>query len=380
MKIFLPNGSFYPAQIGGPDNIMYWHAKALTARGHEVWVATTDDGIGPDVVKNRWLTTNFGRVIYVTTAIHYAPLRLMLASLMPLWKCDIIHLSMIFYPTSWLLGSMAWVLGKKIVWTSHGELDPDALVYSTGRKKAILTLFRWLGKHVLFHATCEAETGYVKNHFGSTVRIVQVPYFMELPPKLSRQDENYWLYVGRIHPKKAIERLIEALPLVSNKKRLKIIGDYNNDYGRSLIALADKLGNRDQIDFLGHKKGDEKYQLMANSYCMVMPSHTENFGIVVTEALTQETPVIASLGTPWKILSDRRAGFWSSNEVPRLAQTLTEMADLSSADYTAYRTNAGRLSEAYNIDTNIYRWEVIYSQLLAGQPAADPAAVPAVST
>jgi glycosyltransferase involved in cell wall biosynthesis len=364
MKIFFPNGSFYPAQIGGPDNIMYWHAKALVRSGHQVWVSTTDDGIGPEIKKDTWLTTDFGRVIYVKTAIHYAPLKLLIASLLPLWKCDILHVSMVFYPTSWLLAPLALLLGKKVVWTIHGELDPDALIYSTGRKKVVLNIVRRLAKRVLFHTTCDAETQYAKNQFGADIRIVQVPYFMELPPKLHRTPENYWLYVGRIHPKKAIERLIEALPLLRSRKRMKIIGDYENEYGQQLIELATRIGCRDQIDFLGHKRGEEKYQLLANAYCMVMPSHTENFGIVVTEALTQGTPVIASTGTPWKVLSDRKAGFWSSNEVEPLAETLNQMADLDAETYEQYRANAAKLVEEYDITKNSRKWELIYQKLL----------------
>ncbi|GAB3508321.1 glycosyltransferase [Spirosoma knui] len=367
MTIFLPIGSFYPAQIGGPDNIMYWHAKALVQRGHQVWVATTDDGVGPEVVKDRWLTMDCGQVRYVKTAIHYAPLKLLIASLLPLFRCDVVHLSTMFYPISWLLAPLALLLGKKVVWTPHGELDPDVLIYSTGRKKVVLTLIRWMSKRVVFHSTCDAETTYIQNQFGSGVRIVQLPYFMELTPKLTRTPGDYWLYVGRIHPKKAIERLIEALPLVKVKKRLKIIGDYNNDYGKQLIELAERKGLSSQIDFLGHKRGTEKYQLMADAYCMVMPSHTENFGIVVTEALTQGTPVIASFGTPWKVLSERKAGFWSSNEVEPLAQTLNAMADLDAETYAIYRANAVELVEDYEIVKNIHKWETIYQQLVAKQ-------------
>lgn len=367
MKIFLPIGSFYPAQIGGPDNIMYWHAKALVQRGHQVWVATTNDGIGPEVVKDRWITADCGRVIYVKTAIHYAPLKLLLASLKPLVQCDVVHLSAIFYPISWLLAPLALVLGKKVVWTPHGELDPDVLIYSTARKKVILGLIRRISRRVLFHSTCDAETDYVKNQFGPAARIIQLPYFMELTAKLPRTPGDFWLYVGRIHPKKAIERLIEALPLVRTKKRLKIIGDYDNEYGQQLVELTTRLGCRDQVDFLGHKRGTEKYQFMADAYAMIMPSHTENFGIVVTEALTQGTPVIASLGTPWRILGERRAGFWSSNEVPKLAETLNQMADLDADNYIQYQTNALRLVDEYDITQNIYRWESVYESLLRGQ-------------
>lgn len=373
MKIFIPAGSFYPAQIGGPDNIMYWHAKALTRRGHQFWIATTDDGIGPEVPKDRWLDTDFGRAIYVKTAVHYAPFKLLFASLGPLWRADIVHLSNIFYPASWLLAPLALLLGKKVVWTVHGELDPDGLVYSTGRKKWVLKLVNRLAPRCLFHSTCDAETQYVKNTFGASTGVIQVPYFMELTPKLARTPENYWLYVGRIHPKKAVEQLIKALPLVRVKKSLKIIGDYANDYGKQLMELVQQMGLGNQVEFLGHKQGTEKYQLMANAYCMIMPSHTENFGIVVTEALTQGTPVIASLGTPWQILSDRKAGQWVSNEVPQLAAALNEMANLDAETYNQYRANALKLVDEYDIQKNSQKWESIYEQVLqAKKPVTLP--------
>jgi len=365
MKVFLPIGSFYPAQIGGPDNIMYWHAKALQQRGHTVWVATTNDGIAADVPLDRWLKTDYGKVIYVKTAIHYAPLKLLLASIGPLLRCDVIHLSAIFYPISWLLAPLAIILGKKVVWTVHGELDPDVLIYSTGRKKVVLSVVRLLKNRVVFHSTCDAETKYIRLQFGSSVAVLQLPYFVELAPQQTQQPDDYWLYVGRIHPKKAIENLIEALPQVRSKKRLKIIGDHHNEYGRQLIELAERLGCREQIDFLGHKRGEDKYQLMANAYCLVMPSHTENFGIVVTEALTQGTPAIASFGTPWQVLNDRQAGFWSSNNVAALARTLDQMAELDNETYRQYRTNARNLVEDYDVTKNIHQWEGIYESLRA---------------
>lgn len=369
MKLFFTAGSFYPAQIGGPDNVMYWQAKALAKRGHEVYVGTTDDGVGDRVALNRWLDTDYGKAYYAKTAIHYAPIRLFLASLRPLLRCDVLHLSAIYYPISWMLAPLAVLLGKKVVWTPHGELDPDAMIYSTARKKMVLRFVRLFRRSILFQSTCDAETGYIQNQIGRDVRIVQLPCFVEKvakqPRTVTTDAESYWLFVGRIHPKKAIERLIKALPLVASTKRLKIVGDYTNDYGREMMALADELGCRTQIDFLGHKRDTEKYQLMADAYCLVMPSHTENFGIVVTEALTQGTPVIASKGTPWQILSDRRAGVWSSNEVEPLAEAMTQMANLAPETYAEYRANALRVVDEFDVEQNIQKWEAVYRAFFA---------------
>lgn len=371
MKLFFTAGSFYPAQIGGPDNVMYWQAKALVKRGHEVYVATTDDGVGDRVPLNRWVDTDYGKAFYAKTAIHYLPLRLFFASLGPLLRCDILHLSAIYYPISWLLAPVAILLGKKVVWTPHGELDPDAMIYSTGRKKAVLRFVRLFKKRILFQSTCDAETGYIHDQLGQDTRIVQLPCFVEVVLKQVRSAENHWLFVGRIHPKKAIERLIKALPLVTPKKQLKVVGDYDNEYGQEMMALADTMGCREQIEFVGHKRDTEKYQLMANAYCLIMPSHTENFGIVVTEALTQGTPVIASRGTPWQILSDRRAGIWASNEVEPLAEAMTQLANLSAETYAQYRENALRAVDEFDVERNIQKWETVYSQFYAGkQPLA----------
>lgn len=368
MKLFFTAGSFYPAQIGGPDNVMYWQAKALVKRGHSVYVATTDDGVGERVPLNRWINTDYGRAFYAKTTIHYFPIRLFFASLRPLLRCDILHLSAIYYPISWLLAPVALLLGKKVVWTPHGELDPDAMVYSTGRKKAVLSLVRLFKKRILFQSTCDAETGYIRNQLGHDTRIVQLPCFVEVvPTRPQTTPTDYWLFVGRINPKKAIERLIKALPLVIAKKQLKIVGDYTNDYGREMMTLANDLGCRDQIEFLGHKRDAEKEQLLANAYCLIMPSHTENFGIVVTEALNQGTPVIASKSTPWQILSDRRAGIWAENTPEALAQALTEMVNLSPETYAEYRKNALEVVKEFDVEQNIQKWERVYRQFYAGE-------------
>ncbi len=370
IHIFFTAGSFYPAQIGGPDNVMYWQARALVRRGHTISVATTDDGVGDRVLLNRWLDTDYGRAYYAKTAIHYAPIRLWLASLQPLWQCDILHLSAMYYPISWMLAPLALLLGKKVVWTPHGELDPDAMIYSTGRKKAVLSFIRLFKKRILFQSTCDAETGYIRAQLGVDTNIVQLSCFVEVVPKQPRtltDAQSYWLFVGRIHPKKALERLINALPLVTDGRRLKVVGDYDNDYGREMMALAEQLGCRDRIDFVGHKRDAEKYGLMANAFCLVMPSHTENFGIVVTEALTQGTPVIASTGTPWQLLSERKAGVWASNDVEPLAEAMNQLARLSPDAYAQYRANAVRVVDEFDVERNIQKWELVYHEFLSGK-------------
>ena len=65
-------------------------------------------------------------------------------------------------------------------------------------------------------------------------------------------------------------------------------------------------------------EGEEKYKLYANAYFSILVSHSENFGNVVIEALSQGTPVIASKGTPWEQLAEK-AGFWIDNDENSIA-------------------------------------------------------------
>ena len=85
---------------------------------------------------------------------------------------------------------------------------------------------------------------------------------------------------------------------------LKIAG---NDEGYKLVLeeLIKKYGLKSKVSFIGNVSGEEKELFLRKAKCLVMPSHTENFGIVAVEAMAQGTPVIASKNTPWEIIEKR---------------------------------------------------------------------------
>ena len=97
-----------------------------------------------------------------------------------------------------------------------------------------------------------------------------------------------------------------------------------------------------------------------------MPSHTENFGIVVTEALAQGPPAIASTGTPWQILEDEGAGWWTRNDPEHLAACLARAMALTAEEYDCMSANAARLaSERFDIHARVGEWELAYATVLA---------------
>ena len=373
LTILFPTGSFYPAQTGGPDNTVYWITKALTRRGHRAIISTTDVGQSLPMPRGRWLDTDYGKVVYTRNPIHYLPLRVITRALSQLRQADVLHLSMITYPSSFVMAILnSWFVGRPMLWSSRGDLDPPMLRRSAKKKAAVIrTINSLVNKRLLwFHSTCDAETQYIRNNFGRDAKVIQIPNYMELPERIETSKEKFFLYIGRIDPKKAIENLIEAMSLsrafLDGEFTLKIVGDYYNEYGQGLVRQVEQLGLTNKIRFLGHRDGREKEEILASAWFTFMPSHTENFGIVVMEGLAQGTPAVASTGTPWKILEDRQAGFWVDNDPESLTRIIDHIHTIPPDQMKELSQNSIRLArEEFSIHANVGEWEAAYQKLLA---------------
>jgi glycosyltransferase involved in cell wall biosynthesis len=131
-----------------------------------------------------------------------------------------------------------------------------------------------------------------------------------------------------------------------------------------LKQLADDLGLSDKVEFIGHVEGAVKDKLYADAYWTFMPSHTENFGLVVLESLAQNTPVLASKESPWKILEDEKIGFWTDNSPETLAQKIDKIIGMPAEEYDRYRQR-GRafVEENFEVRRNIERWNDLYTSL-----------------
>jgi glycosyltransferase involved in cell wall biosynthesis len=370
LKILFPTGSFYPAQTGGPDNSVYWLTKALTRQNTDVRIVSTTRGLPETVQHNQWQQQPFGRIIYTNNWVHYLPFRLLQKAQRQLREADVLHLTMIFYPVSFLMAFYnRWFYKKPMVWSIRGDLDPPMLERSKWRKRVVLALIRqFLKKHSLFHATCAAEVEYAKNVLGEDIQIVELTNYMELPKKVEVEKAPYFLFLGRIDPKKGIDRLIRALATSTSFQQsaftLKIAGADNNEYGRYLQRLVDDLQLADRVEFLGLVKGSAKEELLAAAYFLFMPSHTENFGIVVAEALAQGTPAVASIYTPWQSLEQAEAGFWRDNSVTALRATIDHILRLPSSTYERMCRQAKQVAhQRFDVYQHINKWEKVYEQL-----------------
>lgn len=213
--------------------------------------------------------------------------------------------------------------------TPHGMLEPWIIRrnYWTKKVPAIWLYQRWAVKNAdVIVATAEEERRHIAE-LGWNSRIEMVPNGINTDRVEMRtvwKDAKDLLFMSRLHPKKGLEMLIEALSRVDGLT-LKIAGDGDPEYVESLKTLVSKQRLDDRIMFVGPVYGDQKWKLIRVADVVVLPSYSENFGLIVAEALASGTPVLTTTGTPWSSIQERNCGWWVQPDVGKIADALDEV-------------------------------------------------------
>jgi glycosyltransferase involved in cell wall biosynthesis len=225
----------------------------------------------------------------------------------------------------------------------------------------------------LMHVTSNMEASYLKKHLGENIVLINIPILMEMgsEPETIR-TEPFLLYVGRFHTKKGIDLLLKALvksrSFLESPYILKIGGDYKNSYGTEILELIEQLHLTDKVQLLGVVAGKEKDDLYRKAYFTVMPSITENFGMVAAESLSFGTPVITTTGTPWNIVETTHSGFYVDCNYFSISEAIDAAIDMPEKEYLRFRQNARKIVAHFNVATKIHDWIEKYESL-SGSPA-----------
>lgn len=362
MNILVSTALFYPSGLGGPANTLYWLSKALAKTGVLVTVVTTDRHIEPGkVVPDAWVDLDGIKVRYCS-----AKGIMLLKELWHSWKAmngsDAVMLCDMFQRQILPVAFMARLRRKKIIWSPRGELMGPALAGNQIKRWYLGLVHRCFGSYATFHATSEEEKSAIHKYIGGRARVVVIPNYIELPTQLEREttEDPYFLYVGRVTVIKALDRLVLGLAQSQLFKqsvyKLKIAGPNQNDYQQELQSLIDENGLHDKVEFLGNVFGKDKFQLYANAHFSCLLSHSENFGNVVIEALSQGTPVIASKGTPWQVLNETHSGYWIDNSPESISQCVDAALSMSDEEYVEMRCNARELANSFDVTQNVVEW------------------------
>lgn len=241
---------------------------------------------------------------------------------------DIIQTNSLWQYPNFVMNNVPKSSAAKIVIVPRGTLSDYALSISSIKKKIVLAIGQQksLNNADMFIATCDKEYHDIRR-FGLKQPVAIIPNGLELPELHETEKTRTVLFLARLHKVKGLDILLDVWKEITNEGafsdwNLTIAGPTTSDYAKQMIS---KSSNMDRVSFIGEVYGDEKRNVMSEAAIYVLPTHTENFGISIAEALAHGTPVITTTGAPWSGLEENNCGKWIDLSHDNLKQTLVDM-------------------------------------------------------
>lgn len=255
----------------------------------------------------------------------------------------LVHDHAVWLPTNHAVAKFCRNAGVKRIVSPRGMLGAWALNHGRWKKKLAWSMYqhRDLLSADAFHATSHQEADEIRA-LGLKQPIAVIPNGVTFPPfsidrnQLAGDQPRVMLFLSRIHPKKGLLSLLKAWKEASpNGWQLVLAGPDETGHQKEVEQLAEVLGISSQVSFPGNLNDQQKWEWYRNADVFVLPSYSENFGIVVAEALAAGLPVIATHGTPWAELPVRRIGWHVPHEPTALAMAITEATTMADLDRKA---------------------------------------------
>lgn len=291
---------------------------------------------------------------------------------------DILHTHGIWQHPSWVALEWKKRAGRPHVASVRGMLEPWALRHKGWKKRPVWWLWekRNLESAALLHATSRQEAETLRG-LGLTAPIAVIPNGVDLPvgraglgaptsssiynpQSTTRNPVRTALFLSRVHPKKGLPLLLEAWAKVRPENWiLHIVGPDEGGHVAELKRLLTVLGLADLIRFSDALTGDAKEAAFRDSDLFILPTHSENFGIAVAEAMSHGLPVITTHGAPWELLESERCGWWVPVSAEGIAAALDDATRLGPEELAAMGAR-GRAVVAER-----FAWDKIAAEMIA---------------
>lgn len=267
------------------------------------------------------------------------------------------------------------------VFCPMGMLEPWSLAQKPLKKRIGWMLYQ---RHDIecssaIHATARSEAENLRA-LGIKVPIAVIPRGIDIPThQPARQSlhrgssEKTILFLSRIHPKKGLLELVQACSRLKTKNWKVIVAGPNTDSYQAVIENAVNSAQlQDRFNFVGPVYGEQKSALFARADLFVLPTHSENFGVVIAEALAHGVPVITTTGTPWAELNEVVCGWWIPTGATPLETTLSEAISMPNSALAEMGVRGRALVEArYTWPAIIRKHIALYEWLVGGGQRPD---------
>lgn len=232
-------------------------------------------------------------------------------------------------------------LGIPYVVSPHGMLLPAAMQRGGLKKHCAIRAFvrQNLEAAALVHASSEAERESVLA-VAPGARTVVIPWGVDIPDATRRRPlsdrRRQAAYIGRIIPLKGVDDLLAAWDDVRPSGwTLRFIGSDPEGHASHLASAINSLGLLDTVSIQPSIDHASLLHLLEEIDLLILPSHSENFGLVAAEALAAGVPVITTTATPWQAVVHERCGWWVSDTPSGLAAAIREACGLPADDLAA---------------------------------------------
>ena len=280
-------------------------------------------------------------------------------------KPDLLHVQGLWmYPS---VAAHRWSRSARPYLVSpHGMLDSWALSNSRWKKRLSAVLYenRHLREAACLHALNRAEAEAIRA-YGLKNPICIIPNGIELPKeseaKLARKGHTL-LYLGRLHPKKGLTKLIEAWAMVRHEAeeagwRLAIAGWDQLGHRAELEGLVARLHADSSVSFVGPRFGADKAACYREASTFILPSLSEGLPMTVLEAWSWRLPVLM---TPQCNLPEgfaAEAAVMMQPDVDSISAALRQLFSMSEAEREKIGSNGHRLVEQH------FQWSRIGRQM-----------------
>lgn len=243
---------------------------------------------------------------------------------------DIVHTHGIWLRSTHHVNNVVKSLGICLIISPRGMLEKWAFNHKRVKKYLAWLLYQRsdLKSANAFHATAVSEKSTIKNK-GFQQKVYCIPNGVYSPSRIVDKtcvlQNKKVLFLSRINKKKGLHYLLEAWSrLNAYDWTLQIAG---NDDDGTINYIKQRINQKDlkgRVELLGPLDEEKKVAAYLEAGIFVLPSHSENFGIVVAEALSYGIPVITTKGCPWEDLKNFDCGWWIDLDIDQISNALSE--------------------------------------------------------